>query len=306
MLKRQFRDALRVLRAVATNQVARVAPAHYLRLTRQTGRGSPAAESPLQVAEYFERCFLDYFDQLGVPKASIGEYLTGKTVLEYGPGDMPAVALLMRAHGARSVYCVDRFPMLALTSRSRAVLSLLRERLPGPEGSAFDASFIAPGDMGSGLRTDCLEYLVTQSGLSGLRSAVDLVVSRAVLEHVNDLPATLADMCAALRPGGRAVHLVDLRSHGLHQQHRLDFLTWSPAIWHLMYSHKGVPNRWRVDRYRELLTGSGLSVKKLQPTAVATIEEVDQVRPHLAQRFRNLRTEDLTWLGFWLVCGKPT
>jgi hypothetical protein len=299
-----MKTAMRVLRAVATNQVARFAPRYYLMATGQTGRGDSALESPRQAADYFERCFFEYFEQLGVDRAHIPGYLAGKVVLEYGPGDMPGVALLMRAHGAAKVYCVDRFPMLSLTARNREIVRLMRHGLNEQRAVAFDASFATAGDPDSGLHKARIEYLVTPSGLSHLEAAADLIVSRAVLEHVNDLPATFADMQRALRPAAKAVHQVDLKSHGLHRHNRLDFLTWSSGMWGLMYSHKGVPNRWRIDRYREILEQTGLAVEKLEPTLLASVGEVNEVRPLLATQFCALPTEDLRWLGFWLVCRR--
>jgi hypothetical protein len=131
------------------------------------------------------------------------------------------------------------------------------------------------------------------------------VISRAVLEHVNDLRATFVDMRNVLREHGIAVHQVDLKSHGLHRRTPLDFLTWPTSLWTLMYGHKGVPNRWRVDRYRQILAELGLDTVSLEATAFAEQGSIDAVRAYLARPFRELSDEDLSWLGFWLVCCRP-
>lgn len=285
----RMQDAAQALRAWTTNQIARLAPSAYLRLTRQTGRGDPALETPLGVARYFEKCFFEYFEILEIARPDIEVFLRGKTVLEYGPGDIPALGILMLAHGAHRVVCVDRFPMFS-RSRSAAVLDIVRKRLPAPVRARADAAR--------------LEYRVRPGGRSGLRGEVDLVLSRAVLEHVDDLVATFADMAAALRPGGVAVHLIDLRSHGMHRRNPLDFLTWPQTLWRLMHSHKGVPNRWRLPHYRRLIAESGLTVRRLCTTARAEQRDIDAVRPHLAAPFRNIPDEELACLGFWLVCDK--
>ena len=147
-------------------------------------------------------------------------------------------------------------------------------------------------------------YLVTRDGLSGLNREVDMIYSRAVLEHVNDLDATFDDMTRALKPGGVTIHQVDLKSHGLHRENPLDFLTWPTWLWNLMYSGKGVPNRLRIDRYRKALERSGLEARMLKHTFLATQEDVSDVRPYLARAFRAVDDASLRWLGFWLVAEK--
>ena len=293
----------RIVRAIATDQIAWLMPALYVRLTGQTGRGEDVGVG--LTADYFRGCFEDYFQELGVAEADVPAYLHDKQVLEYGPGDMPAVALLMVACGARSVMCVDRFPLLRLSPQNIEVLKQLVVNLPAAQRARAEQCFVTPGEPDSGFRPACIAYRVTRSGLSGLTDWADLIVSRAVLEHVNDLTATFADMRAALRPGAMAIHLVDLRSHGLHQHNPLDFLRWPPLLWRWMYGHKGVPNRWRVDRYRAVLQTSGLETLALRPVAVLEQALVAAARPSLARPFRHLNDQDLSWLNFWLVCRKP-
>src|SRR5437867_1751338 len=89
-------NTYRLLRAVLMNQIARIAPRLYIQLTGQTGRGLQD-ESSQQIADYFTACFYEYFHILGVGRDQIANYIKGKRVIEYGPGDVPAVGLLMLA-----------------------------------------------------------------------------------------------------------------------------------------------------------------------------------------------------------------
>lgn len=294
----------RVVQATLTNQVARFAPALYVQLTGQTGRG--AGEVHLEeVDNYFQSCFDDYFEQLGIKLPERTEYLRGKRILEYGPGDVPGVAILMVAQGADQVKCVDRFPMVRMSPKNIQIVKIMLERLAGPLRDRAETCFRQPAHPESGLDPGLIDYLVQPSGLSGLSDEVDLVISRAVLEHVNDLPATFRDMYGALKPGGIAIHLVDLKSHGLHRKNPLDFLGWPTWLWSLMYSAKGVPNRLRVNAYRDAIAQCGLEVMTLTPTVLASPDDVWAIRPDLASPFKALSEEDLSWLGFWLVCRKP-
>lgn len=296
-------DAKRAIPAILTNQIARFAPGWYLKLTHETGRGG-GEESIADIASYFEECFTEYFQVLEIEREKMSAWLEGKSVVEYGPGDVPAVGMLMLAHGAKEVICVDRFALVSLSARNVEVLRRMIERLPAPARGRAEECFRVRGAPESGFREERLRYVVHPSGLSGLRDHADLVISRAALEHVNDLSATFADQHAVLRDDGIAVQKVDLRSHGLHRSNPLDFLTWPAWLWSMMYSGKGVPNRWRVDRYRRDLHEQGLDVQRLAPTTLADPADVAAVRPHLAAPLRGISEEDLAWLGFWLVCRR--
>jgi SAM-dependent methyltransferase len=274
-------DTLRVMRAVIGNLLALSSPHLYIKLTGQTGRGAQR-ESAQQIAEYFRLCFDEYFKILGVRTDKIEHYLAGKRVLEYGPGDTPGVGLLMLAHGAESVTCVDRFPMYTNLPRTVEVMELIMSGLDGNSRWRAENAFVRRGDPGSGFVRERLRYKIRPSGLSGLHGSVDLIISRSVLEHVNDLQATFVDMKSALRDDGIAIHKVDLRSHGLHRQNPLDFLTWSPSMWRLMHCNKGYVNRWRLNTYRDIAAEKGFNVLLIQPTAIAERQDVEAIRPALA------------------------
>lgn len=293
-------DPVRVLRAIAGNVFASVAPTSYVRLTGQTGRGAATTEGADDIAQYFRDSVDDYFDCLGLRGDQVNDFLAGKVLMEYGPGDLPGVAALMIAKGARKVYCVDRFPMMKLSTKNAHVIANLIDHCEGDERERLLACLVDPADPARGFSRHLIDYLVRRDGLSGLKSEVDFVYSRAVLEHVNDLDATFRDMVEAMRPGAVAIHQVDLRSHGLHKANPLDFLAWSPRLWNAMYSHKGVPNRWRADRYRDLLSRLPVQVTRFDPTHLAESDDVRAVRPLLSEPFTEVRDDDLRWLGIWL------
>lgn len=287
-------------KAFLSNQLARFAPALWVKLTGQTGRGADEPDTS-EIADYFLSCFREHFQQLGLDEAGAAGFLTGKRVLEYGPGDILGVALLMYAHGAEAVYCVDRFPLQATSAKNVEVYRKLLALLEGPARARAERAFTVPGQPESGFNPAAIAYLVTPDGLSGRSREFDLIISRAVLEHVNDLDKTLADIAAALKPGGVSIHQVDLKSHGLDRYRAYDFLTWPSALYGLMYSHKGFPNRWRIDKYRESVQLAGLVASKLEPIGRVAPEDIAFIRPHVDRRFRALPPDELAWLGFWMV-----
>lgn len=290
-----------ILKAVSTNQVARIAPAAYVRLTAQTGRGAQDGETAAEIAGYFRRCVSEYGDVLMMSQDRLSECLREKVILEYGPGDMPGVALLLIAYGARKVYCADRFPLVRIDKKRVEVVKQLASLLDEFQRERLYSCFINPASIEEGFNLDRIDYLVRPSGLSGLRNEVDLVLSRAVLEHVNDLEATFRDMLTAMRPGAQAVHQVDLRSHGLHTNNPLDFLSVPTWLWHAMHSNKGVPNRWRVDRYQAIMKNLAIEATTLRATSLYSPEDVSTVRRSLAAPFSLISDDLLAWQGFWLV-----
>lgn len=293
----------RVAHSVASNVLAMASPRLYIRLTNQTGRGE-SESSAKEVADYFWQCFHDYFIQLGIAPEDTASWLSGKTVLEYGPGDVPAVAVLMIAYGAEKAWCVDRFPLVQLSAKNLDVIREVLQKLPAHARRRAEACFRVEGDPASGFNPDRIAYQVASSGLSGLRGVADLVYSRAVLEHVDDMDATYLDMAQALAPDGIAIHLVDLASHRMHRQNRLDFLVASAWLWTVMHSHKGVPNRWRRAHHLASVARAGLTPIRCETTKLADPADVAAIRPFLASPFRSLEDDEIACLGFWLICKR--
>jgi SAM-dependent methyltransferase len=294
------KDAVLFAKAVLSNQLARFAPALYMRLTHETGRGEQE-QTPAQIAEYFIGCFDDYRRQLDLDEAAFAAYLQGRRVLEYGPGDILGVALLLYAHGAESVHCFDRFPLHTVSEKNLRVYERLLESLDPPQRQRAEAAFVEPGTPASGFRPEAIGYFVSRDGLSGASRQYDLVISRAVLEHVDNLAGTARDVAQALKPDGLSIHEVDLRSHGLDRYQAFDFLTWPEPVYRLMFSQKGFPNRWRLNRYRDLFEQAGMRIRKLEPTTRLPAEKVALIEPHLAAPLRGVSAEELSWMGFWMV-----
>lgn len=291
------RDALLFVRASLTNLLA-LFP-FYLRLGNRSGRGR-ADERPEDAAAYFAGCVADYFAELGVDAS----FVRGKRVLEYGPGDTLGAALLLYAHGAEAVHSVDHFAIHRITPQSAAIYRAILASLSGEARARAESAFVVAGNPESGFDPAKIEYRVTRHGVSGRRNAYDLILSRSVLALVDRLDDTLADVAAALKPGGVSVHKVDLSSHGLDRDRPFDFLTWPDPLYQLMYSRKGRPNRWRVDRYQSLAKSAGLNIRKLTPTGKLSDAEVEFIRPRVDPAFREVPPELISWTGFWMIADR--
>src|SRR3989442_10841507 len=129
--QRPLADLRWVPRGIAANQIARFFPDRYVRMTGHTGRGADES-SARQIADYFWSCFYDYFEILGIPASDIGRYLKGKTVLEYGPGDVPAASVPNRADRAPPPGSAGRFRLYRPRPPTPGLSPLPLSAPPGP------------------------------------------------------------------------------------------------------------------------------------------------------------------------------
>lgn len=228
--------------------------------------------------DYVRRVFADYRALLkpGGP--------AGARVLELGCGDSQAVALAFLCAGAASVVCTDKFAspgspqgrsseerLLAalLVSRGYAGSDLARQG----EGFAFRGR---PLDHRVGVAAESLGEIFPPNSL-------DLIVSRAVLEHISDLEESMAQQARVLAPGGRILHRVDLRSHGLSEdRHPLGLLT-LPKAYDKLNRRYGYPNRRRLRDYRTALQAAGLRLQRVLVTRSLDKKEELADPPELSQ-----------------------
>jgi hypothetical protein len=278
---------------VLTNALAAVSPGLYMRLTEETGRGGSSGDAEL--ADYCLRVFDDYRRVLARGGVDLGAAVDGATVVEYGPGDFLGVALLFLCHGARKVYCIDRFAL-----RRDAVYREAYERL----WAAERRDTVPKGANWERLLDEGVAYVAAPDGVAQVRERADLLVSRAVLEHVNDLPATFRNMRENLAEGGVMAHKVDLTSHGTHRETPMDFLCYGETTWHLMTSRKGFPNRFRRPAYQTLLATNGFEVLYEEPEYGFAPADLEPVRDRLAPAFRGLEEEDLLCSDYFFVARR--
>ncbi|GAK51417.1 methyltransferase type 12 [Candidatus Moduliflexus flocculans] len=290
-------------KAVLTNQFAFWSPKAYIRFTKETGRKSEE-ESVEHVGRYFLQCFADYFAELDIAPDDIQNFLKGKHLLEYGPGDILGMPLLMYAYGAEKIDCVDRFPLQKMSEFNLRVYTFLLDSLTADLQALARQALQNPYDLREGFRPECITYSINKKGLSGAFDSYDLIFSRAVLEHVNSLDETFLDMKHALKMGGIAIHRVDLSSHGLDRYTELDFLTWPDLLYHIMYSCKGVPNRHRITAYKDAIRRHDFRCKKLVPIRMVALDSVKKISAYLPERFRGVPDEELTCTDFWMIFTK--
>lgn len=230
-----------------------------------------------------------------VAKAGLRGALVGKSVVEIGPGDSVATAVLARAHGARAILVdAGRFAKEDVDGYRRLCAFLLEKGLAPPDlGLAVDLEGI--------LQACGARYLT--NGLESLKSidtaSVDLIFSQAVLEHVrrHQFLDTLKECRRILKPDGVCSHRVDLKDHlggGLNN------LRFSDRVWEsdFLSSSGFYTNRIQYTRMLEMFREGGFEIAMAQPNRWDTLP-ID--RRKLAAQFRSIPDDELCVSGFDVI-----
>jgi SAM-dependent methyltransferase len=222
--------------------------------------------------------------------------LDGRVVVELGPGDSLATAVIARALGARETWLVDAgaFARTELAPYVALAAFLRAKGLPVPPVETF-------GNIGQLLDACAARY--ETNGLAGLSEVpsghVDLVFSQAVLEHVRlrEFAPLLREMRRILRPGGVASHQVDLKDHLATSLNHLRFTeqTWESEF---MARSGFYTNRLRRQAIVELFEAEGF---KIRVDGIRRWPAVPIDRRSLAPAFRDLPEEELTISQFDIV-----
>jgi SAM-dependent methyltransferase len=225
-------------------------------------------------------------------RAGLKNDLRGKTVLELGPGDSLATAIIASAHGARAILLdsghfarADIAPYLEL----HRVLTENGQTPPQLTGCQNAESFL----------DRCHARYMTK-GLESLRqiesASVDLIFSQAVLEHVRkrEFLETMRESRRILKPNGICSHQVDLRDH---LGGALNNLRFSEEIWESAFFAKSgfYTNRIQYSQMLDLFSEAGFQVNV---TDVRRWKTLPTQRSKLAKRFRGLPDEELRVFGF--------
>lgn len=271
---------------------------------------------------YIDRVFNDYLRYGDLEAAD----LEGKAVLELGPGDSYGVALRFLAAGAARVHAVERVLAWSDPVYQRQVYEAIVAGLPAVERKRAEAVLDLSGEEArfdpAALSVE--EGVPFEEASAGLvDSSFDVIVSRAVVEHIFDTDTAFAEMARLLTPTGTMAHKIDIEDHGLFTGaglHPLTFMTIPAPLYRLMIENTGQPNRKPLPYYRRLAERLGLDARlfvsnligregelvphlEVVPAAELAAPEalVEEIRPKLVEPFRSMTATDLAVSGVFLV-----
>ena len=132
-------------------------------------------------------------------------------------------------------------------------------------------------------------------------NSLDLVISQAVLEHVDDLEETYQAMAAWLKPGGYASHVIDFSAHYL-SPYWNGHWAYSDLEWRLVRGCRDyLLNRKPLSAHLVRAERAGFEVLSLRQNHGSQGLNVDALSP----RFRRLDAEDACTSGAVLILRKP-
>ncbi len=227
-----------------------------------------------------------------ISRADLEGKLQGKTILELGPGDSVATAIVAACYGARTIL-VDAGPFAKddLEGYRKLVGLLEKNGLSPPDIEAA----VTLGDV----LTACNAQYLTK-GLESFASieadTVDFIFSQAVLEHVrkSELFDTMRECFRVLSPDGIASHRIDLKDHlgGSANNLRIPSKYWE-TDW--MSSSGFYTNRIRFKEMFTIFKKAGFNIDVLRKDEW---KEVPIARNSLAKEFRGIDNDDLLVSGF--------
>jgi hypothetical protein len=256
------------------------------------------------------------------------------TVAELGPGDSIGIGLASLLCGASRYFALD-VVRYAPDARNLGILGELvelfraRTAIPGddvfpnvfPKLDSYDfpahllpesvlEASLAPervSAIATALRTGRpaggieVTYMVPWQDPEVIHEgAVDLVLSQAVMEHVDSLAATYDAVACWLAPGGFASHTIDFSSHSMTRSWNGHW-TVGESTWSLLRGRRPwLLNRVPLSTHRDLTVASGLKV-------LSELRYPGEPLPRreLATRFADLTDEDLTTRCVYVVAIKP-
>jgi hypothetical protein len=227
--------------------------------------------------------------------------LSGKRVLELGPGADLGVALILLAGGAASYTAFDVhrladaagpefYDKLLSKLADRADAADLRRQLAlTQDGSPDKLRYECSGDFDLSVLAE---------------SSIDLIVSQAAFEHFDDPRRTIAQATKLAAAGATLIVEIDLSTHTrwIRDRDPLNIYRYRDSFYGSM-KFRGSPNRVRPNEYRKMLSDAGWRDIKQLPLAALDEEYLAKVQPSLAKQFKS-RDAEMECLSIALCARK--
>jgi hypothetical protein len=133
------------------------------------------------------------------------------------------------------------------------------------------------------------------------KERVDMIISQAVLEHIDDLERAYSAMFQWLKPGGYMSHVIDFTSHNTSNIWNGHW-AYSDFVWRLIRGRSPfLINRFPHSFHIQLMEHQGFLIIEDQITECKQGLE----RDNLVERFKKINDDDLKICGAFIQAQKP-
>jgi SAM-dependent methyltransferase len=218
------------------------------------------------------------------------DLLTGKNVLELGPGSDLGVGLLLLARGAAKYNACDVNNLVARTPPDfyEALFARLESRTNGLSAVQGVGALRAELNNQQAGTPSRLNYVVRPDfDLVAAAGAgtVDLVFSQAAFEHFDDIDAVVRQLTRVCKPGALIVAEIDLKTHSRWiRDHDPNNIYRYPDTLYNLFHFRGIPNRVRPHQYEESFARHGW--RNIQADALATVSNGVSAPSAWSRRFQ--------------------
>ena len=239
--------------------------------------------------------------------------LSGKTVLEIGPGWYSIGAILFYLLGAKQIYLIDIRPVLSfkLTLKYGNVLRAHYLEVALDLGIDSDTVLRKLNKLNSATSIEELFYFmnaVYQAPADAQKTtlpdhSIDLIYSHGVLEHipVTILSGIMKESARILKIGGRHYHNIGLHDHFDYagSGNGVNFLKYSPLIWWLIAGNSlAYHNRLRRSDYLKLISQYGKITWQDDELLEKNIEALKRIK--VCKVFKEYEPTDLAYSALYV------
>jgi SAM-dependent methyltransferase len=192
--------------------------------------------------------------------------LSGKTVLELGPGSDLGVGVYLLAKGAAAYNACDVNDLIHRAPP--AFYAALLDRIAAVHGELDRGSLMSQVE--AARRDGARLRMVVRSDFDLVAAfgaaSIDLVFSQAAFEHFDDVSRTIQQLSVVCRKGAIIVAEIDLKTHSrwIRDKDPNNIYRY-PASLYRAFRFRGIPNRMRPHQYRRLFEQHGWTNVSIKP-----------------------------------------
>lgn len=231
-------------------------------------------------------------------KTNLSGKLSGKTILELGPGDSIATAIIAFTYGGHAILVdAGSFSRTDIKPYLNLIKALKNKGLTPPDISSCQNI--------NEILSHCHARYMT-FGLKSLKmiddNSVEIIFSEAVLEHIykQEFLDTMKECYRILKPDGICSHTVDLRDH---LGGALNNLRFSERLWESeVFSKSGFyTNRIRYSQMKFLFKQAGFQE---EDSCISKWETLPTQKNHMSKEFRSIPNNELLVSKFEILLRK--